>query len=161
MKYSIPKERILSASHDDAKFDVAAGTPALDPTFGVEGSPFSSAEHGGMEHWAFSRFVQLLRRGKGLSIERLAEKACIEVRELERIECDAQYEPRPRTVHQLAEFFGLPERKLLELSNLTTLHTPQLMEAAVRFAANAKNVLELSKEERQALNEFVTFLSTQ
>ncbi|MFO0884545.1 MAG: hypothetical protein U0894_10220 [Pirellulales bacterium] len=30
MKYNIPKERVLSASHDDSGFDVAAGSPAID-----------------------------------------------------------------------------------------------------------------------------------
>lgn len=74
------------------------------------------------------------------------------------IEYDLHYEPRPRTVHQLAAFFGLPERKLLELSNLTTAHSPELKQAAVRFAANAKNVLDLTSDERSALNEFVKFL---
>ena len=63
-------------------------------------------------------------------------------------------------MHQLAKFFGLPEKRLFELSNLAASHSHDLKEAAVRFAANAKNVPDLCPEEQQALNEFVKFLSS-
>lgn len=159
MKYSIPKDRILSASHDDDRFDVAAGTPAIDPA--VDGLRVcdKAADSERMEYCALGSLMQLLRREKGLTMEKLAEEARVDLSELVGIECDVRYEPKPRTVHQLARVFGLPERELLELSNLTTTHNHALEDAAVRFAAKARCPAELNVEERQALNEFVKFLS--
>jgi len=159
MKYNIPKERVLSASHDDTGFDIAAGTPALDAICkSTTTSPQQEADSA--EHCAFSSLMQLLRRSKRLTLEQLANDARVDLSELVSIEDDVTYEPRPRTVHQLAHFYNLPERKLLELSTLTTNYSQDLREAAVRFAANAKNVTDLSHEERLALNEFVKVLSS-
>src|SRR3990172_2530783 len=104
MKYSIPKERILRPSHDDEGCDIAAGTPALEPGFGSRSLGVVSREVETAEQCAFSSLVQLLRRAEGLSIEQLAERARVDAGELVSIESDVRHQPRPRTVHQLAQF---------------------------------------------------------
>jgi transcriptional regulator with XRE-family HTH domain len=108
----------------------------------------------------FGSLIQLLRREKGLTLEKLAEKARVDIGELVNIEQDPDYEPRPRTVHQLAGVLGLPKRTLVKLSNLTEVHDDELKRAAVRFVAHSSSMAELSREERQALAEFVHFLVT-
>jgi HTH-type transcriptional regulator, competence development regulator len=162
MKYSIPKERILSASHDDEGYEIAAGFSALTPDFSAN-VPCDCSDANveeSVDRCAFSSLIQLLRRAKKLTVGRLAELARVEASELLMIENDMRYLPRPRTVHQLAQFFGLPENRLIELSSLKTVKNHNLQDAAVRFAANAKNISELSREEQSALNEFVKFLSS-
>ncbi|MBA4016207.1 MAG: hypothetical protein C0483_03360 [Pirellula sp.] len=81
--------------------------------------------------------------------------------ELLNIECDVRFIPKPRTIHQLATFFALPEKTLYELSNLTETVSPEIQHAAIAFAANAKKVTQLDPEEKNALNAFVKFLSIQ
>ncbi len=114
-----------------------------------------------VERLAFGSLVQLQRRKKGFSIEKLANAAQVDAMELISIERDPKHTPRPRTVHQLAKVFGLPERPLTRLSNLTTTHSSGLRDAAVRFAAHSSTVTELTSEESSALNEFVAYLSSQ
>jgi transcriptional regulator with XRE-family HTH domain len=148
----IPKEKDL---------EVGLGSPFKEESgdAGKEAAQFEPEEF--VELYAFGGLVQFLRRDHMLSIEQLASRAQIDPLEILTIERDAKYVPKPRTVHQLAQFFKLPERPLLKLSNVTTDHNEKLRDAAVRFAANSTKVMELSREERAALSEFVDFLSSQ
>ncbi len=114
-----------------------------------------------VELCALGSLVQLLRRSKGLSVEQLAERARVDLVDIIAVERDPTHPPRPRTVHKLAAFFGLPERPLVRLSNLTTARSTKLRDAAVRFAAHSSKVMELTPEEHGALAEFVEFLSSQ
>jgi len=148
----IPKEKDL---------EVGLGFPFKEEIAdtGKQAAQFEPEEF--VELHAFGGLIQFLRRDRMLSIEQLASRAQIDPLEILTIERDAKYLPKPRTVHQLAQFFKLPERPLLKLSNVTTDHSEKLRDAAVRFAANSTKVMELSREERAALSEFVDFLSSQ
>ncbi len=88
-----------------------------------------------VERIAFGSLVQLERRRKGFSIEKLADVAQVDVMELIGIERDPKYTPHPRTIHQLAKVFGIPERPLMRLSKLSATHNSELRDEAVRFAA--------------------------
>ena len=154
------KEWILKKAKEEYGIDVAAGVPALDARGDRPNLKVNRGDEEPLEQYVFSWLIQLMRREKRLSIECLAREARIDLEELVAIEMDVRHQPKPRTVHQLAKFFRLPEKHLFELSNLTTVHSDDLKKAAVRFAANAKNVMELNKEEKQALNEFVKFLGS-
>ena len=114
-----------------------------------------------VEAYAFGALVQLLRRERKLTVDQLADEVRVAAPELISIEFDPKYVPKPRTVYQLSKFFGLPDRPLMKLANVTTVHSDQLRDAAVRFAASSSKVMELSREERAALAEFVQFLASQ
>lgn len=159
MKFLRSKEWILQKAKDEVGFEISAGGPYNEIESLAEAFEETSAGTAA-EHCAFGTLIQFLRRDRKLSIHQLAQQARIEAAEIIGIECDVRFMPKPRTLHQLADFFGLPEKKLLELSNLTTLHTPDVQEAAIRFAANAKNVTDLNQDERRALNDFVKFLGS-
>jgi transcriptional regulator with XRE-family HTH domain len=107
---------------------------------------------------AFARFLQLARRDRKLSLEQFANKVDIDLVELLKIETDAQYTPAIRTVHQIAEFLGIPERKLMTLAGLLRVKDAQFQNAALRFAARSEPVEKLSQEEHSALEEYVKFL---
>jgi len=114
-----------------------------------------------VETYAFGTLVTMLRRDRSLSVEELAAEARISAADLLNIEVDPKYVPSPRAVHQLAQYFEIPQRSLLKLANVTIVHNDRLRDAAVRFAASSSQVMKLTREERVALTEFVDFLSSQ
>ena len=110
--------------------------------------------------YVFGRLIQLLRKEKGLSISELAEKARVDEQELRRIEAETECEPKPRTVAQLAEVFCVVPKSLARVANLTRQVDEQITEGAVRFAACAKDVDKLTREESRALKDFVRLLNS-
>lgn len=102
--------------------------------------------------------IQMLRRRQGLSVDQLAENARIAEWELRRIESDPKFEPSPRTIFQLEQYFHLDERILVILSGAVHVDNT-IREEAVRFAASSEAIQELTGEERKLLNQFVRFLS--
>ena len=107
---------------------------------------------------AFVRCVQLARRDRRLSLEQFAEKVDVELVELLKIETEEHYKPAIRTVHKIAEFLKIPEKKLLALAGLLQVKDPQFQTAALRFAARSAPVEKLSQQEHSDLEEIVKFL---
>jgi HTH-type transcriptional regulator, competence development regulator len=107
---------------------------------------------------AFARFLQLARRDRKLSLEQFAKKVDVDLVELLNIETDEQYTPAIRTVHQIAEFLKIPEKKLMALAGLLRVKDAQFQNAALKFAARSEPVEKLSQEEHSALEEYVKFL---
>jgi transcriptional regulator with XRE-family HTH domain len=107
--------------------------------------------------WAFTRFLDLARRQRGLTLEKLAEKADIGLMELVSV-MEEGAQPSPRTVYKLAGVLGVSTRKLMELSGLAAIRDSEFAEAAVRFAARSEPTAALSRDERAALEEFVKVL---
>lgn len=103
--------------------------------------------------------IRQLRARDAISIAQLAEYARISADELQAIEKNPKFVPRPRTIHQLASYFKIPARILLRLSTAAVKNDPNLDEAVTRFAASSGELTSLSKEEKKRLNEFVSFLS--
>jgi transcriptional regulator with XRE-family HTH domain len=108
----------------------------------------------------FGRLIQMLRKDKGLSVSELASKARIDEQELLRIEAEIDHEPKPRTVSQLAEIFGVVPKSLARVANLTRHVDEQIVEGVVKFAACAKDIEKLSQEEKRALRDFVKLLNS-
>lgn len=105
---------------------------------------------------AFARFLDLVRRWKTLSLEALAEQADVELSDLVEI-IDDHAQPSPRTVYQLSQVLEIPNERLMELAGLIQPRE-EVAEAAVRFAARSEPTVALSKDERDALEEFVKVL---
>lgn len=107
---------------------------------------------------AFVRFVQLARRERELTLDQFAGKAGVDLVELLMIEKDEQYTPATRTVHRIAAFLKIPEKRLMALAGLLPVKDAQFQTAALRFSANSEPVEKLSREEHAALEEYVKFL---
>lgn len=137
----------------EADAEIGAGLLAIDPVFDGDAVPIGTTEETTV---AFSRFVQLARRSRGLSIEKLAEDADVEVGELVSIEEKAQHKPDLRTVYQLANFFGVQRANLLQVAGLTVPKDSHIIDEAVRFAARSESVAALTPEERSAFEAFVS-----
>jgi transcriptional regulator with XRE-family HTH domain len=143
----------------EADAEIGAGPLAIDPAFDGEAIPAAAASE--ETTVAFSRFVRLARRSRGLTVETLAERADVEVVELVTIEENTQYKPDLRTVYQLANFFGVQRANLLQVAGLTAPKDVHIIDEAVRFAARSESVAALTAEERSALDAFVSVLSEQ
>lgn len=164
MKLQLNKDWFENRIQPNEDFEVGAGVPTPKPvsTDKTSGSDQEQPTDGEFtETPAFGTLIEFMRRDRRLSVEQLASGARVEVAEIVKIEFDPKYIPHPRSVHQLARFFDLPQRALLKLSNVKTVHNLQLRDAAYRFAANSSKIAELSSEERVAMTEFVQFLGTQ
>jgi len=108
---------------------------------------------------AFSTLVRLMRRRCAMSMEKLADYADVDLSEIFNIEHDFHYRPEPRTVHQLAQVFSLPVRRLMQLSGNMQAKDSELDHAAVHFAARSDSLEHLSSQEQAVLEEFVSYLS--
>ncbi|WP_316979521.1 helix-turn-helix domain-containing protein [Shumkonia mesophila] len=159
MKIEITKEWCLRMAQREADAEIGAGLFALDPVFDGETSSVIETEE--EPSIAFGRFVHLMRRQRGLTLEKLAEDTDVEIVELVEIEDDARHKPKLRTVYQLANYFRVPQTKLQQIAGLTVPRDSRLQEEAVRFAARSETVAALTPEENAALEAFIAVLSEQ
>src|SRR5690349_10019896 len=70
-------------------------------------------------HIAFGRFVNLMRRSRGMGIEAFAEETNLDPGEVLAIEDDVHFIPEPRTIYCLALAFQVPQERLMQLSGLS------------------------------------------
>lgn len=108
---------------------------------------------------ALSLLVKMTRRKDRLTIQQFADKIRVAPTEVEEIENNPKYAPRPRTIHNLAEYVRVPPRTILSLMPTAPKQDKELNDAAYRFAASSGDLTELSKQERNSLRDFVNFLS--
>jgi len=156
MTFDISKTWCRNAGAREDGLDFGAGVIAADPIFTHEGGADESPE---ASRLALGRFINLMRRNQGLSIEALAEKADIEIGELLSLENNAAHLPDVRTLYQLSEVFGVSQEKLMGLSGLTHANDGDYVEEAVRYAAKSASVEVLSEDEHAILNGLISVLS--
>ena len=106
----------------------------------------------------FGRLVEYARRKLGLSVEKLAERADVDLAAIVEIETDNRAVPEVRTVYQLAQALHLPPGKLMEVAGLAT-PKPEVSRAALKFAARSEPTSKLTRDEREAFEEFVKVLA--
>jgi transcriptional regulator with XRE-family HTH domain len=162
MKIERNKEWWLAKARREVDVSISAGLLALDPTerptagAGADRSGSTGFEEARI---AFGRFVHLMRRERGLSMEKLADEATLDVGEIVSIEGDLDYKPEPRTVYQLARAFDVPQQSLMQLAGLAVANDMGFRQAAVRFAARSESSQKLTRDEKAALAAFVEVLS--
>lgn len=158
MKLERNKEWWIALARREGNSSVAAGLLALDAKPEEKPAP-PVAEPAEDVRIAFGRFVNLVRRHRGYTLERLAEIAEIEASELLMIEDDVHHVPEPRTVYKLALTFDVSHQRLLQIAGLAAANDDGLRDEAVRFAARSESIEQLTPEEASALEAFVKVLS--
>jgi transcriptional regulator with XRE-family HTH domain len=163
MKFERSKEWWHAKARGEGDAAIGAGLLARDPAPEAATSPPEDRSLAGAEEMrvAFGRFVKLMRRQRGLTVERLADEAAVDISELVSIEEHLDHRPEPRTVYQLARTFNVPQQRLMQLAGLVVTRDAGLCLEAVRFAARSEPTQKLSPDERDALNAFITVLSRQ
>lgn len=160
MRFERSKDWWMARARREGDVAMGAGLLAFDPA--LEKRP-SSEQTSFVEETriAFGKFVNLMRRRRGFSMERLAKEAELDTSELLVIEDDVHYVPEPRTVFKLAQAFDVPQRGLMELAGLLVGTDSNFRNEAVRFAARSESVQKLTPEESSALEAFIAVLSEQ
>jgi transcriptional regulator with XRE-family HTH domain len=160
MKLERSKDWWMARARREGDAVVGAGLLAFDPApeARASGVTVGAAED---TRIAFGKFVNLMRRRRGFSMEQLAEAAELEASELLVIEDDVHYVPEPRTVFKLAQTFEVSQLRLMQLAGLSAANDVGFREEAVRFAARSESVQKLTREESSALEAFVAVLSEQ
>lgn len=157
MRLERSKEWWMSRARREGDAAVGAGLLAFDPA--PEERPAADAAPVAEENRiAFGKFVNLMRRRRGLSMEQLAEAAEVDASELLVIEDDLHHVPEPRTVYRLAQTFDVSQRCLMQLAGLTAANDAGLRQEAVRFAARSEAFHKLTAEESSALEAFIAVL---
>lgn len=153
---------ILKEQGEDMTALAEAGRAAAEraiAAFAARRAENPDVSSGELRH-GFSVMLQLLRRRERLTREELAQAARISADEIRRLEMEPSHVPSPRTIYQLERFFKLPERTLAVLSGAVKSQSEgELRQEVTRFAAHAKDIDHLSREEKKLLAEFVRFLS--
>ena len=158
------RDILLEASDDELR-EAFAGTGEDLNALAARGE--SAAQHALSEthdaaevedlHRGLGMLLRMLRRREQLSVDDLANNARVSAPELRRIERDPAFDPNPRTIFQLEQYFELTERSLVVLSGAVHVDD-DVREEAVRFAASSEDISGLTKEQRKLLNQFVKFL---
>jgi transcriptional regulator with XRE-family HTH domain len=164
MNLHIDRARLRERIRRDPDLDVEAGFPIRD----VEELNMFAPRDLLVGHLApiteltiaFGTLIELSRRKRKLTVEQLAEETRVDVGELVAIESkQSGYVPKPRTIHQLATFFRLPEKGLMKLSGAVISRDEKLRSAVLRFAAKSAGLDKLTKGEEELLHEIVKCLS--
>jgi transcriptional regulator with XRE-family HTH domain len=150
-KYSGPSREwlIQMADFEDACQSVSVG--------GLAGDLDMLPAFAGDAQRVFGRLIELARRKKSLTVEQLAEQADVDLAEIVDIETQEPVIPHVRTVYQLAQVLDLPSGRLMEVAGLAKPR-PEINSAALKFAARSESTAKLTREEKEALEEFVKVL---
>lgn len=162
MKMLISRDRLREKILFDEDLDFEAGCPSHtleDLGMFLPSDLATEAPDQQMLKTAFGVFVKQLRRRDGVTIYELSQRARIDEDEVRKIEHDPHHKPRPRTVHQLATVFKVPERAMMKLSGATITHDSALKDEAFKFAARSDEMSKLSSAEQKALRDFIKFLA--
>lgn len=103
--------------------------------------------------------VRFVREQNGWSRAELAELAAIDEVDLESIETREDYDPKPRTVTQLADACHFSRGRFIELARHRTAQAAN--ESSVRYAASSKGTHAVTDAEYEAVRALVEVLSKQ
>ena len=159
MKLEITKEWCLAAARREGDVEVGAGRLAFDPKPEIEGTANVQALPVEAMQLAFGKLINFMRRKERWTIEELAKRAKVDVAELLLIEKEGRHQTEPYTVHQLANVFQLKPKALQQLSGLAVVRNHEVVDEAVRFAANSDTIEKLSPDQTRAVEQFVAALN--
>lgn len=153
MKFDIPKAWFIQSAEIEGDSEVGAGHLAfLD---GPKTDKSSANDFAAELRLAFGRFVELMRRKQGWSVQELATKAEIDVGELLVIEKNPHHEPELSTVHGLAKTLEIPAKRLIRMAGLAEERSSNLLDAGLRFAASTESTAPLTHDEEVALQTYL------
>lgn len=144
--------RAIRRSADVVKAIEAAAEPPAEPVAAAASSPRPVEA-------ALGLLVHMTRRRDRLTVAQFAERVRVSADEVSAIENDPNYSPRPRTIHNLAEYVKVPASSLLSLLPDAPVVDRTLDAAVLKFAASSDDLSGLSTVERRGLNDFVKFLT--
>ncbi|UTW59041.1 hypothetical protein KFE96_01670 [Kordiimonas sp. SCSIO 12603] len=163
MKLHFTEDWLRKKIREDADVENDAGLPVFSADFLYSIGNCKKDQKGSVKKPSVIKALKVLvtqiRRRDFSSREEFAEKIRVDVVELQSIEEDSNFIPKPRTMHQLASYLKVSTKAIQRLTlNDKTLHD-DISEAAIQFAASSDDLSSLSTEDRRSLNDFVKVLS--
>jgi transcriptional regulator with XRE-family HTH domain len=159
MKFEMSREWLLEklARCDDANVG-AGGTPLSELKNDVERRMVTPAVLAKVPT-EFGRAVRFVREQHGWTRYELAELADIDEAEVESIETRIDYDPRPRTVTQLADACHFSRERFIQLAKHRSLAAAN--ESHVRYAAKSNGTASVTDSEYEVVRALVEVLSKQ
>lgn len=157
MKIERSKEWWIEKAAQEGNVTIGAGAPPR--VRAADADQMEAMAAADPARLALGKFVNLMRRQRGLSVEELAKRAEIDDGEILVIEDDAHHVPEPRTIFRLAQCFDVPQQRLMQLAGLTTQRDIGFEREALKFAARSEGLQKLSADESAALEAFIAVLS--
>ena len=107
---------------------------------------------------ALARLVELWRRQQQLTVEEFAKRSGLTEAEVVGIE-SGELIPEPRALLQLSQVIPVSYDKLLHVAGHVQQRDERLCSGAVRFAARSEPMEALTRQEEEALRDFVNLLA--
>lgn len=107
---------------------------------------------------ALAKLVELWRRQQRLTVEEFARRSNLTEAEVVGIE-SGELVPDPRALFQVSQVIPVSYDKLLHVAGHVRQRDERLSNAAVRFAARSESMEKLTRQEEEALHDFVNQLA--
>jgi transcriptional regulator with XRE-family HTH domain len=148
----------LAAQSETNILDVSAGSSTLSVTGAAEPIPVTNIKQI-RKLEGFSTLLRMLRLNKGFSIEKLASKINVEIKELVLLERQAGYKANPRTLVALANFYNIPIKRFLQISGAIKATDAEMEDEVIRFAAESELLEKLTAQEKSLLSRTMGIIS--
>lgn len=157
MKFEMSKEWLLrKVAHCDDAYAGAGGTSLQEFRKDVEQRTVTPAVLSEVPT-ELGKTIRFVREQKGWTRAELAMLADIEEAEVESLESQRDYNPKPRTVVQLADACHFKRDKFIELAGHRASGAAN--DSSVRFAASSGSLDSISDIEYEAIRALVEVLS--
>lgn len=107
---------------------------------------------------ALAKLVELWRRQQRLTVEEFAKRSNLTEAEVVGIE-SGEIVPEPRALFQVSQVIPVSYDKLLHVAGHVLQRDERLSSGAVRFAARSESMERLTRQEEEALQDFVNLLA--
>jgi len=165
MTMKMTKEWLLKNAERDKDLEFSTGYLSKDRLDAVyrskEDASDASSSSDRSCRIALANMVSIRRRSLGWTIEHLADKADVEVKDVRNLELAEPACLSVRTLHNLSGVLNLPQQGLFQLSGKTKKRSESFNDETVRFAARSQTAAKPTKQELQILEEYVKYLAAQ
>lgn len=157
MKFEMSKEWLArKLAHCDDAYAGAGGTSPEEFKKDVEQRTVTPAALSGVPT-ELGKAIRFVREQKGWTRAELADLADVDEAEVELLETQKDYNPKPRTVTQLADACHFSRRKFIELAGHRSARAAN--DSTIRFAANSGDLCSISDDDYEAIRALVEVLS--
>lgn len=157
MKFEMSKEWLArKLAHCDDGYAGAGGTSLEEFKKDVEQRTVTPAALSDVPS-ELGKVIRFVREEKGWTRAELAELADIDEIEVESLESQKDYRPKPRTVVQLAAVCHFSKKKFIELAGHRSASAAN--DSIVRFAAKSGHLGTITDDEYEAIRALVEVLS--
>jgi transcriptional regulator with XRE-family HTH domain len=157
MKFEMSKEWLVKKlAHCDDAYVGAGGTSLEEFKKDVEERTVTPSALSNVPT-RLGKTIRFVREQKGWTISELAALADVDEAEVKLLESLEDYNPKPRTVTQLADVCRFSREKFIKLAGHRSARAAN--DSVVRFAANSGDLASITDDDYEAIRALVEVLS--